>query len=417
VDLTAEVLAALPAAPRDAVAAERWAASGAMGLTGRRASPALGAPRDLPILLDGLAARLHDLTARLGRAVSIDGPALLGERAALAGLERSGDVSCGGVSKLLPAADGWLAASIARAEDVELLPAWLGLPAGRDAWNAVASTVRTRPAGEMVLSGAELGLAVAELGERAGDRDAVLSVALGDQPPTATVRGLRVIDLSSLWAGPLTGQLLAAAGMDVVKVESRQRPDGARRGPAAFYDLMNGEKPAVALDFSAAADRAILRQLLRTAEVVIEASRTRALRQLGLQAEELVDEGSIRVWLSITGHGRQPPHDLRVAFGDDAAVAGGLVATDDRGPVFCADAVADPATGLLAAVAVLDRLAAGGRWLLDVALARTAALMAGGPSVAWTGPVAPPRARAVTRTAPRLGQDTARIVAELTDRR
>ncbi|HTN78173.1 MAG TPA: hypothetical protein VMK16_00760, partial [Acidimicrobiales bacterium] len=47
------------------------------------------------------------------------------------------------------------------------------------------------------------------------------------------------------------------------------------------------------------------------------------------------------------------------------------------GPVFCADAVADPATGLTAAAAVLDRLASGGRWLLDVALAGVAAALAG----------------------------------------
>ena len=82
------------------------------------------------------------------------------------------------------------------------------------------------------------------------------------------------------------------------------------------------------------------------------------------------------MWLSITAHGRRPPHDVRTGFGDDAAVAGGVVARDRRGPVFCADAVADPATGLLGAVAVVDRLLAGGRWLLDVALARAGALMA-----------------------------------------
>ena len=68
-----------------------------------------------------------------------------------------------------------------------------------------------------------------------------------------------------------------------------------------------------------------------------------------------------------------------VGFGDDAAVAAGLVAWDEAGPCFCADAAADPATGLLAALAVVDHLAAGGRWLLDVALARVAAAaLAGG---------------------------------------
>jgi hypothetical protein len=299
---------------------------------------------------------------------------------------------------------------------VELLPAWLGIDptaAMEDPWRAVAAAVTMRTAHEVVAAGAELGLPVARLGERAGDRAAVLAARLADEPACAALRGLRVVDLSSLWAGPLCGQLLGAAGMDVVKVESRQRPDGARKGPAAFFDLMNGEKASVALDLSAAEDRRVLRRLLLAADVVIEASRPRALRQLGYDAEELVRTGRPRVWASITGHGREPPYDHRVAFGDDGAVAGGLVARDDRGPVFCADAVADPVTGLLAAVAVVDRLAGGGRWLLDLALARSAALLATGPTLAWAGPVARPRARPATRRAPRLGADTDRIVAAL----
>jgi hypothetical protein len=63
-------------------------------------------------------------------------------------------------------------------------------------------------------------------------------------------------------------------------------------------------------------------------------------------------------------------------FGDDAAAAGGLVVWDDEGPCFCADAVADPLTGLLAATAASIVLATGGRRLVDVALARTAAAVA-----------------------------------------
>ena len=52
------------------------------------------------------------------------------------------------------------------------------------------------------------------------------------------------------------------------------------------------------------------------------------------------------VWVSITGYGRDGPAAQRVAFGDDAAVAGGLIGGDRTDPVFCADAVADPLAGL-----------------------------------------------------------------------
>src|SRR5439155_480481 len=76
----------------------------------------------------------------------------------------------------------------------------------------------------------------------------------------------------------------------------------------------------------------------------------------------LADEDGPRVWLSITGYGQE---DARVAFGDDAAVGGGLVVEDAAGPCFCADAVADPLTGLFAADACLAALADGGRVRLD----------------------------------------------------
>jgi hypothetical protein len=124
--------------------------------------------------------------------------------------------------------------------------------------------------------------------------------------------------------------------------------------------------------------------------------------------------GEPRVWLSITGHGRAEPHGRRVAFGDDAAVAGGLVAWDGDRPCFVADAAPDPAAGLLAATAVVDRLLAGGRWLVDVALSRTAALLASGETtVAWSGAVVSPTARRPAGRAAALGADTDSVLAEL----
>ena len=70
---------------------------------------------------------------------------------------------------------------------------------------------------------------------------------------------------------------------------------------------------------------------------------------------------------------------MRVALGDDAAAAGGLVGWVDDGPVFIADAVADPLTGLVAAHAVVEAVRGGGRWLVDIALARVASTVAPRP--------------------------------------
>jgi crotonobetainyl-CoA:carnitine CoA-transferase CaiB-like acyl-CoA transferase len=228
---------------------------------------------------------------------------------------------------------------------------------------------------------------------------------------------LIVVDLSALWAGPLCGDLLAGTGATVIKVESPTRPDGARRGAAAFFDLLNGRKRSVALDFGHAEGVETLRALIRRADVVIEASRPRAIEQLGIHADDEVRNGGPQIWISITGYGRTDT-SARVAFGDDAAAGGGLVVWHEGIAMFCADAVADPISGLAAANACLDALASGGRWLLDVSMAGVCAELAGptlpaSPDVA----VAPPRARPVLRAASELGADTAQVLAELGLRR
>ena len=113
------------------------------------------------------------------------------------------------------------------------------------------------------------------------------------------------------------------------------------------------------------------------------------------------------MWLSITGHGRRGTGGDRVAFGDDAAIAGGLAAWSDGQPCFCADAVADPCTGLVAATATLEALAAGGRWLIDVAMVAVSAHLAG-PTLDTGGagdvPPSRPRPRGHARA---LGADNA----------
>ena len=395
----------------DTCALKSWAASGAMALTGRRDGPPLGPPGLLVARLDGLRA---DLAALVG--LELDTAALLGERAAIAGLHRSGEVSCGGATRLLPSADGWVALSLARPDDVDAVPALVeGLPA-EDPWEAVTASAATRSGASFVERARLLGLPAAGLPPPARTPpDAVAPRRRVDGAPAPPRRldGARVVDLSSLWAGPLCGSLLAAAGADVVKVESTRRPDGAREGPPRFFDLMNGGKRSVALDLTTSEGTQVLGRLLATADVVIEASRPRALQQLGLDADRLTSTGP-QVWVSITGHGRAEPGAGWVGFGDDASVAGGLVARDGAGPVFCADAVADPLAGLVATRAALEALAAGGRWVVDVALSRVAAWAAGPTSpVPVAVPAAPPRARPVAWPGPALGEHTRAVLASL----
>lgn len=420
--------------PADAPHADLdWAASGAMALTGRPADPPLLAPAPLARAARAAQAALVALGA--GDALAaLDGPALLGERAAVFGLGRRGAIAPGGSCRLLRARDGWLALNLARPDDRALLPAWLGDAVAGDPWQHAERRVAGDRVAGLVERAALLGLpaaaapaapALAPPWLRVAARGPSREHAPGDRP--------RVVDLSSLWAGPLCTHLLQLAGARVVKVESRTRPDGARGGPAAFLDLLNAGKESVALDFGAAEGRDALRRLIDRADVVVESARPRALRQLGIEAEPWLAERAGRTWLSLTGYGRSGPDANRVAFGDDAAAAAGLaVATGPpETPLFCGDAIADPVAGLHGAVAALASFRAGGGHLLDVSLRDGVAhWLAGARGVREaqvTGrgdtrqvvlgdavaPVRPPRAREAAGRARALGADTDAVLAGL----
>jgi crotonobetainyl-CoA:carnitine CoA-transferase CaiB-like acyl-CoA transferase len=104
------------------------------------------------------------------------------------------------------------------------------------------------------------------------------------------------------------------------------------------------------------------------ADVVITSARPRVWEHLGVPPLQ-------GTWVRITGYGGTGPWRERVAFGDDAAVAGGLVEPGDP-PAFVGDAIADPLTGIVAAGAALAGLAGGGGLVVDVAMREVAGWLA-----------------------------------------
>jgi crotonobetainyl-CoA:carnitine CoA-transferase CaiB-like acyl-CoA transferase len=172
-----------------------------------------------------------------------------------------------------------------------------------------------------------------------------------------------VVDLSALWAGPLAGRLLAEWGADVIKVEDPARPDGFRDGAPGLYRRLNGGKQHRSFSLPEAMP------LLQEADVVITSARPRVWEQLG-------NPQFPGTWVQITGYGRTGPWRERVAFGDDAAVAGGLFTGGDP-PAFVGDAIADPLTGMVAAWAALVGLAAGGGLIADVSMREVAGWVVG----------------------------------------
>lgn len=328
---------------------------------------------ELPGWLDGWADTVERLAARIG--ARLDPVGLLTERAELLGHRGWGPTSAGGSARMMRAADGWMAVNLPRADDVADVPAWLAEPVGEDVWQSIAAALPAAPRDHWWERAGWLGLAAAPVGI-AGTRPGV-AVGAGDRPARARDAPV-VVDLSALWAGPLCGALLATAGAEVTKVEALHRPDGARMGTPAFYARLNGAKRVLGVDLRSADGRAQLAELICAADVVIEASRPRALRRLGIDAGAEVARGAI--WVSITGYGRALPGGDRVAFGDDAAAAGGLVTWPggQDTPWFVGDAIADPLTGVVAARAALDQLDAASGALIDISMADVAAGLARG---------------------------------------
>jgi crotonobetainyl-CoA:carnitine CoA-transferase CaiB-like acyl-CoA transferase len=172
-----------------------------------------------------------------------------------------------------------------------------------------------------------------------------------------------VVDASALWAGPLCTRILAAHGAHVIKAEVSGRPDGARGGHPEFWARMNAMKEERTVD------RSELTRLVDDADVVVTSARPRAIEQLGLDLEDRVAQNAL-IWVAISGYGMASTWRDRVAFGDDAAVAGGLAvaAGGPDAPEFVGDAVADPLAGIYAASATVSVLESGCGGILDVSM-------------------------------------------------
>jgi hypothetical protein len=276
------------------------------------------------------------------------------ERDAPDGLIEPGLVSANRHCHLFAASDGWVALNLARQVDRDTVPALTG--GGDGLRGAVAATT----ANEFRDRAIELQLPVAVVGEAAAQPLADLG---GQSVPR------RVIDLSALWAGPLCAGLLARAGAEVLRIESLGRADPTPEASPRLDAFLNGQKTRLPLDLRSEAGRARLLAEIAQADVLVTSARPAALARLGLTPQRLTH----LTWVAITAHGFTGPAANRVGFGDDCAAAGGLMRQEIGEPRFLGDALADPLTGLEAALAVL----AGRRGLIDMAMARIAAAYPG----------------------------------------
>ena len=292
------------------------------------------------------------------------GHSLIVERAPLLGHRGWGETSAGGSCRLVKTLDATLAVNLPRQEDISSVSAWLQAEVKDDIWSVIQSYASNSSSQFLLERAKLLGLAVSEVGEA---KDMTIEITRKSSI-AAYSRQPKVVDLSSMWAGPLCSWFLMRSGAEVVKIESSKRPDRGRLSQTPFFQRLNKGKSITAFDFDSKLGKSQLQKHIREADIVIESSRPRAMENMGISAEEEVDRGAI--WCSITGYGRNL-HPNRVGFGDDAAAAGCLLAQVDKSLWFVGDATADPLTGATAAALTHGLWFAGSSGLIDISLAAT----------------------------------------------
>lgn len=199
------------------------------------------------------------------------------------------------------------------------------------------------------------------------------------EPPAAPLAGLRVIDLSTVLAGPNCARYLADFGADVIKVE---RPDGGdslrnlgwrdpRDGTGMWWKMVNRNKRTIALDLKAPDDLDVLWRLIDGADVLVENFRPGTLERLGLGPTELHARNPRLVLTRVTGFGQTGPYRQRPGFATIAESMSGLAAISGEPggqPLLPPIALTDELTGLAAAFATLVAVHSGVGQVVDVTL-------------------------------------------------
>ena len=177
------------------------------------------------------------------------------------------------------------------------------------------------------------------------------------------LEGYRVVELTSTVSGPFAGMMLADQGADVVKVEPPGIGDLARfmgttrSGMAAMFSVLNRNKRSVVLDFKEAKDFEILKNLLTTADVLIENYRPGVVKKLGLDYESIKKINSNIIYTSISGYGQSGPYINRRVYDPlIQATAGAAASQDSENPEYYKTIVFDKVTGLTAAQSISTAL-------------------------------------------------------------
>ncbi|MGU3537290.1 CaiB/BaiF CoA transferase family protein [Methylobacterium sp. A54F] len=189
---------------------------------------------------------------------------------------------------------------------------------------------------------------------------------MADDQSDLPLAGIRVLDLSRVLAGPWCAMCLGDLGADVIKVEHPERGDdtrdwGLRTGPSntSYFDSVNRNKRSIGVDLAAPEGRALVRDLARESDIVVQNFKTGGADRLGLGYADLSAENPRLIYCSVSGYASDGPEATRPGY--DLVVQGeaGLMALNgeaERPPLKFGLAAVDLFTGQYAAQAVLAAL-------------------------------------------------------------
>lgn len=182
--------------------------------------------------------------------------------------------------------------------------------------------------------------------------------------------GIRVVDLTSVVLGPIATQLFADFGADVIKVEGPAgdiiRSNGVSRtkGMGSIYLSLNRNKRSIVLDLKNEKDKAVLRELIGKADVLVHNMRVKAIEKLGFGYETVKQLNPALVYCVATGFGQDGPDKDKPAFDDIIQASCGFVGISSLGkeaPEYSPNLIADKTVGLYMANAVMAALVHRGR--------------------------------------------------------
>lgn len=206
------------------------------------------------------------------------------------------------------------------------------------------------------------------------------------------LEGIRVVDFSHFIAGPFATMILADMGADVIKVEAPGRGDDLRRYPPLHPDLKHGapflwnnrNKRSVGIDLKSPAGQQIVRELIATADVVVENFSTGVMQRLGIDYDNCRKLRPEIIYCSVSAYGRDGAFADRLGFDPIAQVESGFVSMNgyaDREGVRALSPVMDISTAMMACNAILGALVARERsglgQAIEVSLFDNAVLMTG----------------------------------------